>query len=124
LNSDIGYGMNYQPGYQNTAKPCAHQTNGFYGGPFTARTLSPLSRRIYLGEAGQVGINLFKSSLLAPDDWTAPTSWGSGGLGDPTRHRNTSNYLFYDMRVAKLPSSAKPWWGCADPRPSNTAWNP
>lgn len=124
LPFDIGYGMNYQPGLQNSSKPCAQEGNGFYGGPFNVRTLAPLSRRIYLGEAGQTGVDLFKRSMLAPDDWNAPTCWSPGGKGDPIRHRNGSNYLFYDLRVAKLAPSAKPWWGCADPRPSNTAWNP
>lgn len=124
LPFDVGYGMNYQPGYRTTAKPCAQEGNGYYGGPFTARTIAPQSRRIFLGEAGQTGVDAAVRSLLAPDDWMAPTRWSVSGNGDAVRHRNGSNYLFYDMRAVKLPPAAGPWWGCADPRPTNASWTP
>jgi prepilin-type N-terminal cleavage/methylation domain-containing protein/prepilin-type processing-associated H-X9-DG protein len=115
---NIGYGMNYQPAYYTPGfgKCCADQTQVlFYGGPFNENAVRPLGRRIMLGDSN--------GSNLAPNDWNAPTTWHTN-IGNGQRHRTSSNFLFYDLHAQTIPMSKKSWWGVADPRDSNAAWNP
>ncbi|MCK6491528.1 MAG: prepilin-type N-terminal cleavage/methylation domain-containing protein [Planctomycetes bacterium] len=115
LYAKTGYGMNYQPALGNLAKPCADQYNGFYGGPFCDAKVGPLAKRVLFAETR----NQF--ALLSPDNWAAPTAWGTNG-GDPRRHGATMNHLFYDQHAAALPVGRNSWHALTDP--ANPAWEP